>query len=268
MSRGVEYFLFIRVKFCKLLPVFKTQAFMCTVTYIPLKNNNFILTSNRDESPSRIPLAPEYYELNGRKVLFPKDRDAGGTWIGVSEVKRVLCVLNGGFNWHERKSSYRLSRGVLVRELLVCHDIKTSIKNYNFHDIEPFTLVIVDWSNDLVCLELVWDGESPHLRTIEDEPTVWSSSTLFSQAMKVERNKWFEQFVLQNDLEPQDLLRFHMETAPDNKEYGVIMDRGFVKTTSVTQIIKQDEIVSMDFKDLSTGKHTSKHMTYAQSVNE
>lgn len=241
---------------------------MCTVTYIPLKKDNFILTSNRDESPLRIPLAPDFYELNGRKVLFPKDRDAGGTWIGVSDIKRVLCVLNGGFDWHERKPYYRLSRGLLVKELLVCDEIEQTIQNYDFQDIEPFTLVIVDWSIELFCLELVWDGENAHIRSIQDEPTVWSSSTLFSQSMRVERKKWFEQFILQNDLQPKDLLRFHLETAPDNKEYGVIMDRGFVKTTSVTQIVKQNDSVSMDFRDLSDGNITSKSMSYLHSVNE
>ncbi len=34
---------------------------MCTVTYLPLGNNDFILTSNRDEQPSRETLEPKEY---------------------------------------------------------------------------------------------------------------------------------------------------------------------------------------------------------------
>ena len=268
MYSNADYFVLIRIKFCKLATEFKTTAFMCTVTYIPLENNNFVLTSNRDESPLRIPLAPDFYEIQGRNVLFPKDKDAGGTWIGVSDMNRVLCVLNGGFDRHVRKPSYRLSRGILVKELLVSDTIETTIRNYDFHDIEPFTLVIVDWSEKLRCTELVWDGENAHIKEIKDSPTVWSSSTLFTQSMKVERKKWFEQFVLQNDLQPQDLLRFHLETAPDNKEYGVIMDRGFVKTTSVTQITKSDDQISMEFRDLSNGMVTTRSMSSMHSINE
>ena len=35
---------------------------MCTVTYLPLENNNFILTSNRDEDPNRKTIPPNTYE--------------------------------------------------------------------------------------------------------------------------------------------------------------------------------------------------------------
>ena len=51
-------------------------------------------------------------------MLFPKDKTAGGSWIGVSDKNRVLCVLNGGFAFHQRQSFYRLSRGVVMRDLL------------------------------------------------------------------------------------------------------------------------------------------------------
>lgn len=56
---------------------------MCTVTYIPQENNNFILTSNRDEAYGRKTLAPSFYTIDGVKMLFPKDAVAGGSWIGV-----------------------------------------------------------------------------------------------------------------------------------------------------------------------------------------
>jgi uncharacterized protein with NRDE domain len=85
---------------------------MCTVTLIPKGTNNFVLTSNRDEAPNRHTLSPDFYNIENTKLLFPKDEVAGGSWIGVSEKQRVLCILNGGFEKHERKATYRLSRGV------------------------------------------------------------------------------------------------------------------------------------------------------------
>ena len=43
---------------------------------------------------------------------------AGGTWIGLSDKKRLVCLLNGGYEIHEREASYRVSRGVIVKEVL------------------------------------------------------------------------------------------------------------------------------------------------------
>ena len=63
----------------------KTIVFMCTVTIIPKGDNDFVLTSNRDEAPQRISLAPKVYTIDDTRLLFPKDKLSGGTWIGVSE---------------------------------------------------------------------------------------------------------------------------------------------------------------------------------------
>jgi len=42
---------------------------MCTVTYLPLADNRFILTSNRDEGVMRKPaLMPEVYEIAGKQA--------------------------------------------------------------------------------------------------------------------------------------------------------------------------------------------------------
>ena len=66
---------------------------MCTVTFIPT-SSGFVITSNRDESVARKrALAPIEYEINGCKITFPKDPQAGGTWIAKSDSK-VIVLLN------------------------------------------------------------------------------------------------------------------------------------------------------------------------------
>ena len=85
---------------------------MCTVTYLPLGNNDFILTSNRDEDPKRKTIPPKEYLEDGVKLTYPKDELAGGTWIGLSEKSRLICLLNGGFTKHSREESYRMSSWV------------------------------------------------------------------------------------------------------------------------------------------------------------
>ncbi|UJH91072.1 NRDE family protein [Antarcticibacterium sp. 1MA-6-2] len=67
---------------------------MCTVTLLPNNETTkgFILTSNRDEAAERKAVPPEIYEVNGVNILFPKDKVAGGTWIGVGENCRLICL--------------------------------------------------------------------------------------------------------------------------------------------------------------------------------
>ncbi len=131
---------------------------MCTVTYLPLENDGFILTSNRDESPMRKTIPPKKYLENGVEFAYPKDQLAGGTWIGASTKNRLVCLLNGAFKKHERNSYYKMSRGLVVKNILTVTDAVAYIKGFNFNDIEPFTIIMVDWNDGLDTYELVWDG--------------------------------------------------------------------------------------------------------------
>ncbi len=100
---------------------------MCTVTYLPIGNDQFILTSNRDESPMRKTIAPKKYDEQGIALVYPKDELAGGTWIGLSEKNRLVCLLNGGFEIHERKGPYAMSRGLIVRKILSAENSVTCV---------------------------------------------------------------------------------------------------------------------------------------------
>lgn len=254
--------------FCKLLNLFKTRIFMCTVTIIPKNNNGFLLTSNRDEAPNRISLAPEFYDVENTKLLFPKDEIGGGTWIGISEKNRVICVLNGGFEFHERKANYRLSRGVVAKDFLVAENIIDVIETYNFEDIEPFTIVIVDWNSNLKFYELVWDGINKHFTKLALEPKIWSSSTLYNESMRKERLQWFEDFKSDNKLYADSVLRFHKTAGGNNHDYALVMNRGFVKTTSITQVEKQSNALHMRYESLHKNEASTKTFNLPLIVNE
>ncbi len=92
------------------------QLYMCTVTYISPAPGQFILTSNRDEAPSRGATRLAVEERNGKKIIFPQDPAAGGTWIAAANNQRMVCLLNGAFEAHNRQTPYRLSRGIMVLE--------------------------------------------------------------------------------------------------------------------------------------------------------
>lgn len=241
---------------------------MCTVTIIPKGENDFVLTSNRDEAPNRISLVPDFYNINGVNLLFPKDEVAGGTWVGVTEKNRVVCVLNGGYINHKRQPKYRLSRGVVVKDFMIADVIENVLETYNLIDIEPFTMVIIDWNSTLKFYELVWDGTKKHVTLLPNEPKIWSSSTLYNDTMKKERLHWFNTFKAENKLDENSLLEFHKSAGKNNVDYGVVMDRGFVKTTSITQIKKVDDVVDMRFDSLHNKTVTEKVFKLPQIVNE
>ncbi|MEJ0082440.1 MAG: NRDE family protein, partial [Puia sp.] len=80
---------------------------------------SFFFTSSRDEQAGRpLALFPEIYEINGCRVLFPKDPQGGGSWIAVNENGHAGVLLNGAIKVHEPGLSYRKSRGLVLLDLI------------------------------------------------------------------------------------------------------------------------------------------------------
>lgn len=224
-------------------------TYMCTVTYVPKDNDNFILTSNRDEAYGRTTLAPNFYNVNGVKMLFPKDVVAGGSWIGISEKSRMICLLNGGYENHVKLEGYKMSRGVVVKELLKADALSQAIEEFDYSGIEPFTIVAIDWSNTLKATELVWDGTKAHITILGKEPKIWSSSTLYDEEMKAKRREWFAEFANDTDWSIQSLFSFHTTAGEGDDYIDLRMNRGKLGTVSVTQVEKQDEVCRMEYND-------------------
>ncbi len=228
---------------------------MCTITFIPKTNNDFILTSNRDEAPGRETFPPEIYEEDNVKLLYPKDAVAGGTWIGASDKKRIVCLMNGGFVAHRREAFYRKSRGLVVKDLLKTANLKKEIESYDFSGIEPFTAVLIEWEAEIQLFQLVWDGEMYHFSEEPLAPQIWSSSPLYPENLKKKREQWFSAFLMET-IKPseEELLQFHKTAGEGDLNSNLIMDRGFIKTKSITQISKKEDVIEMRYEDLQTGK--------------
>lgn len=224
---------------------------MCTVTYLPLRNNNFILTSNRDETPMRKTIPPRMYIENGVELTYPKDELSGGTWIGTSNRNRLVCLLNGGFKKHTRNTYYKMSRGIVVKKILSAEDAVSYIHDFNFDEIEPFTIVLVDWNYQLETYELVWDGETKHFKKLPQEPRIWSSSPLYTDEMKQKRTDWFTDWLAENkEFTQEKILDFHKNETLGSPENSIKMKRPFLETVSITSIEKREETISMEYFDV------------------
>ena len=222
---------------------------MCTVT-LSHQEDGFILTSNRDEAVARGTLPPREYVEDQVRLLYPRDLEAGGTWIGMSDRNRVICLLNGGFEPHKRQPPYRKSRGLVVKDFLKATDFSQTAQNYKYDGIEPFTCVIVDCpSSGIYAYQLVWDGSRSHFKNLEVGSYIWSSSLLYSQEVREDRERRFMRFKSEQELTADNLLNFHGSKGSQKGE-GLIIDRGFLKTRSITQVQIKNGKLAMYYQDL------------------
>jgi hypothetical protein len=224
---------------------------MCTVTYLPLNNNDFILTSSRDVPFSREKSSfPKKYKEDNVELFYPKDGRAGGTWIGTSNKQRLICLLNGGFKNHKQNDQYKKSRGIIVKDLLKANDITNEFKRIDLQHVEPFTLIIIEWKGNLMLFEFVWDGLEKHLKTLPREPRIWSSSTLYSDRMKEMRMQWFSDWRLSQAFDQKSILEFHHKAGVGDPKIDVIMKREKVGTVSITQVTRKEKHLIMDYEPI------------------
>ncbi|NIJ43571.1 hypothetical protein FHR24_000010 [Wenyingzhuangia heitensis] len=223
---------------------------MCTVTYVPTLKG-FVFISNRDEQVERETLPPAYYKELDVNLMYPKDNVAGGTWIGVSEQKRLVCLLNGGFIYHDPAIKYPKSRGVVVKSILTCNNLKTTLESIDLTDVAPFTLTVVDWESTNKAYELVWCNKTKHVTVLNaDQPYIWSSSTLYTDEVKVLRKEWFAKDILsQKGCVKEKLLKFHQNDSLGSVEIAPKMKRDIVETISTTVVVKEQDKLSMQYFD-------------------
>lgn len=224
---------------------------MCTVTFIPLANNDFIFTSSRDVPFARKPaLAPKKYIEDKVELLYPKDGNAGGSWIGTSDKNRLICLLNGGFKNHTHKGSYRQSRGLIVKEILKSNTLNFALQLVDLNDIEPFTIVALDWNDGLDLVELVWDGKKKHIQKLLLQPKIWSSSTLYSDEVKKWRELWFAEWQKKQKFYASSILEFHHIAGIGDPEIDVLMRREKGGTVSITQVVKKGDKIDMYYEPI------------------
>src|ERR1044071_8889387 len=142
---------------------------MCTVSFVPLSNQSFILTSNRDEAVARgLASAPAIIEKENYRLVCPVDPLASGTWIAASNYGDVICLLNGAFKRHRHQPPYRKSRGLVVMDYFDAGDPKKFSDEYDLTGIEPFTMVMVHRKNSLQLFELRWDGNQKYFAQLDE----------------------------------------------------------------------------------------------------
>jgi Transport and Golgi organisation 2 len=240
---------------------------MCTVTYLP-KNGGFYLTSNRDEKHTRSKaLLPQIYYSKGNSFIFPKDADAGGTWIVLKENKDALCLLNGAFENFIDKGNYTKSRGRVVLDIADTQDMIVHFHLINLEKTAPFTLILIQSYNVYECR---WDGDKKHVKLLENSvPHIWSSATLYDAALQHKRSEWFKKWLLKNKFPSQDdMIAFHKNTGDGDVENNLIMNRdNKIFTVSITSITSSPLHSNMKYHDIINNDSTTTKFEYEHQLN-
>lgn len=227
---------------------------MCTVSYLPISEHQFILTSNRDEAPNRAAAEIVAEDRYGKALLYPRDPQANGSWIVLSDTRQLVCILNGAFEKHKHRPPYRLSRGIMALEFFSFDNASHFFENYIFEGIEPFTMLIYDQGT---LYDARWDEQ---MLLVEEKnpahPHLWSSCTLYDNMWQQKRRRWFYDWQDHNKVYTQEaILDFHHNAGEGNPAYDVIMNRNDeVRTTSISSAQLEADRFTFRFEDLQSAE--------------
>jgi uncharacterized protein with NRDE domain len=229
---------------------------MCTVSYIS-SDTGCIITSNRDEHTSRpIAFRPQEEIINNYKIIYPKDPKAGGTWFAIREDGVAVVLLNGAFQKHIPFGKYKMSRGLVLLEIISNKQPDDHFFNMDLTRIEPFTLILFKGTH---LLEMRWDGKSKHEKTLDVNGNyIWSSVTLYGEKATQKREHLFNEFLKDKKwVNENSIVDFHM--GHDNDfENGFVIDRSDgLKTVSITQAVFNEEEMGLSHIDLLNDTKTT-----------
>ena len=239
---------------------------MCTVTFIPA-GNHFFFTSSRDEQAGRpIAFFPEIYEINGCRVLFPKDPPSGGSWIAVNENGHAGVLLNGAIRVHKTDTSYRRSRGLVLLDLISSPAPADAFEETDFNGIEPFTVILFENKN---LYSGKWDGQMKWLESLNvNKPHIWSSVTLYDPVAIRKREEWFYTWLRESAYPGSlDIIHFHQKGGDGDPFNDIMMNRGHkLFTNSISSIRLSPETASFRYLDLRSGETTESILAFQKTV--
>lgn len=229
---------------------------MCTVTFLPVGNTVY-LTSNRDEASTRkIAGAQQIVAFSSGNILFPKDSDAGGTWVATHENGNAMVLLNGAFVKHHHNPPYRKSRGLIFLDIFNHHSPTQAFRDIDLMGIEPFTLVI--WQGKQLW-ECRWDQTAKHITQMPaNKPKIWSSVTLYDEQVRKKREIWFYKWLtMQGEITAEGIRQFHEFGGEGDRTTSLNMNRdGILLTISTTGITISHNKAVMYYKDMQNGVTT------------
>jgi uncharacterized protein with NRDE domain len=222
---------------------------MCTVTWLR-EADGYVLFCNRDERHTRRPaLGPRASVLRGVSFIAPADGDHGGSWIGVNEFGLTLCLLNRYGDPEPATDQPLISRGLLLTELLDCHDDRELIERlaeFQLNRFRAFTLLVLSRGADAVLTH--WTGREFEINTNAEALVPLTSTSLNEPGIAATRRAQYEQLKLAKPkLSIAELQQFHRSHFPERGPYSVCMHREGAATVSLSIVNVRKEQITFSY---------------------
>ncbi len=213
---------------------------MCTASWIQ-DTDRLTLFFNRDERRDRPDgLPPQVSEKGGVRVIAPRDRLAGGTWLFANEAGCTAALLNHYPEYptapDDRPEKWT-SRGSLLFDLADCRRTEKAeniLRERLFSTcFKPFHLLWFAPGNERTMW--TWDGNTLAGPTPPSPPV--TTSAWNPGEVRRERLRLFAERI--GDWEtagPEDLEACHLATSPRGSSFGVLMDREDSCTVSLCRV--------------------------------
>jgi hypothetical protein len=222
---------------------------VCTLSWLP-RPAGYTLFFNRDERLTREPgLPPEVRRAGATRFLAPVDGDFGGTWIGLNQHGVATCLLNRYDDTPYDPGPARVSRGLLLAELLQYASPAAVAERLDATDLspyQPFTIGVAERGVPLTLLD--WNGQAIARSVAQAAgPVRTSSGRDQAAAERIRAVTWESMRAGEPDITEALLLRLHRSHAPQPGPFSVCMHREEAATRSLTIVTVDRHAARMDY---------------------
>ncbi len=188
---------------------------------------------NRDEAWQRQEQGMQKILGEHCVVKYPKDGQAGGTWVGANDFGIAMALLN---RYQDPQHIDKRSRGLIIPEALInanMNAVKQHLLALDFSVYNPFDLVIasVDY-----CWQIQWTGAD--MTYFDIKPTPWffiTSTSVDLEQVTEYRLQHFNRWLALNKSVDHVLEDVHLWQSC-NQSYSICMQRSVSHTKSISQI--------------------------------
>jgi hypothetical protein len=229
---------------------------MCTLAFVPLPPDGYLLGHNRDERKERARgLPPAESVRDDIAVVHPTDPDAGGTWIGASALGATLAILNAKEPEGRALPPAPPSRGLVLLDLLPVGSIAAAVERLRALErdlaaVRSFHLVVAQPGTAGAPPRIArfrWNGTEGVWEESTGPRLFVSSSLSGSGTEQARENAWRRFLEGRRSLDAASLVGWLASHEPERGPRSVCMHRPEGGTVSRTLVEVSEEAVVMRY---------------------
>ncbi|NDV62380.1 NRDE family protein [Puniceicoccales bacterium CK1056] len=199
---------------------------------------------NRDEQRSR-PEAEAFalHEGPNGPVAYARDPQGGGTWFAVSSRGFVVALLNAYLTDEDNDAGGVQSRGLIVKELVLCDSFTKAIERFSRLDLSPYSPFHLFLMGPSSRYGFTWDGK--HLTPDSSPATFWTTSSRDPDTVINWRKQWWKgqsRHPMKSAVVAERLRMGNRE----NPGFGATMDREDARTVSQIHVeVEEDSFTAL-----------------------